>query len=199
LEAREALEQRRLKRWRANAPRRKGRPDKRWNKYSAQQLGALSRAGERFRQISEREGHEYGDDAAQVAAFLRSLPLKLRDQFPADIKPGTVRKLIRRGDRLRANPRGWRRAQANWPFRELFGLRYPVDEAIRRRMLVSFSPQEVARIVRDLARLEPGTAIAERRLKEFVSETVLLEHTLRAALGFEGDYDLVRIVRPAAK
>jgi hypothetical protein len=201
--AREARERRRLKRLRAGAPRKKGRPHKRANKYSAQQLEALSRAAERFERVSEREDREYSDDADKVRAFLRSLQPTLRNRLPADPEPETVRKLIRRGDRLRANPRGWRRThgvhEAISRCLGIVGFRYPVDEAIRCRKLFGLSAQGVAQIVRDLASLEPRTAIAERRLKEFLSETALLEYAARAALGLLDDYGIFRIVGPAAK
>jgi hypothetical protein len=201
--AREARERRSLRRRCAGAPRKAGRPHKRANKYSAQQLEALSRAAERFERTSEREDREYDDDTNKVAAFLRSLPPAVRNRLPADLKPETVRKIIRRGDRLRANPRGWRRAhgvdKALWTFPGIVGLRcaHPIDEAIWRRKLITLSPGVAAHIVRDLARLEPGTAIAERRLREFLSETVLLEYAARLALAV--DYGMFRIVRPAAK
>jgi hypothetical protein len=55
-------------------------------------------------------------------------------------------------------------------------------------MQIETSRREVNRIVRELASLQPGTEIAERRISAFVSETAWRHLAMRRALGIEDSF-----------
>lgn len=172
---------RRLKRWQeiqanGGAPAANGRPKARQSRYSVQQLQALSRAWDRF---APAGGAEHEDAPARVGAFVRALEPRLRAWLPKMVKADTVRKLVQQGRKLRQTPTAWRATPK-------------VADALHRLMQIETSRREVNRIVRELASLRPGTEIAERRLTDFVSETILRHH----ALGIEESF-IVR--RPQAK
>lgn len=153
-----------------------GRPKAQRNRYSVQRLQALSRAWDRFETGNRRVG-----TSPEIGAFLRSLEPYRRAWLPKMVKPDTVRKLIQQGCGLRRASKTWR---ARPDVREaLYQLMH------RERGLLSLvtgsesSRRGVNRIVRELASLQPGSEIAERRLTDFVSETALRHHARRSALG----------------
>ena len=158
-----------------------GRPNAQRNRYSGQQLQALSRAWDRFATASRREGADH--EGGKVDAFLRALDPRQRARLPPGVKADTVRKLIQQG-------RGLRRASKTWRTHP------DVADALHRLMQIETSRREVNRIVRELASLQPGTEIAERRLKDFVSETILWHPAMMSVLGIEESF-IAR--RPQAK
>jgi hypothetical protein len=79
-----------------------GRPKAQQNRYSCQQLQALSRAFDRF-------AVDHGAEPDAFVAFVRSLdPVKRAWLGPKGVKADTVRKLIQQGWRLRQASRAWR-------------------------------------------------------------------------------------------
>jgi hypothetical protein len=145
-----------------------GRPKAQQNRYSGQQLQALSRAWDRF-------ATDHGDEPPAFDAFVRSLPTHQRAWLPKTVKADTVRKLIQQGSGLRRASKTWR-------------ARPDVRDALYRLMRIETSRREVNRIVRELASLQPGTEIAERRISAFVSETVWRHRAMRKALGIEDSF-----------
>jgi hypothetical protein len=152
-----------------------GRPKARQNRYSGQQLQALSRAWSRFETASRCAGADHEGASSKIDAFLRSLAPRQRAWLPKMVKPDTVRKLIQQGSGLRRASKTWR-AQPG------------VADVLQRLMQVETSRHEVNRIVRELASLQPGTEIAERRLTAFVSETILRHHAVMSTLGIEESF-----------
>jgi hypothetical protein len=149
-----------------------GRPKSQRNRYSGQQLQALSRAWARF--AASRPG-DREDDPARIDAFVRSLAPHQRAWLPKAVKADTVRKLIQQGSGLRRAAKTWR-------------ARPDVRDALYRLMQIETDRLEINRIVRELASLQPGTEIAERRLTAFVSETISLHRARRAILGIEESF-----------
>jgi hypothetical protein len=146
-----------------------GRPPAQRNRYSCQQLQALSRAWDRFTV-------DHGAEPDAFDAFVRSLdPAKRAWLGPKGVKAETVRKLIQQGWRLRQASKAWRD-------------RPDVREALYRLMQMETDRREVNRIVSELASLHPGTEIAERRISAFVSETLWRHHARRKALGIEDSF-----------
>jgi hypothetical protein len=146
----------------------RGRPKAKSAKYSGLQLQALSREWDRFE--SRVRGLDYETPAAKITAFVRALPDSKRALLPK--KPDSIRKLVQAGGKLRQNSKAWRRSPA-------------VAEALGSLMQIETDRREINRIVRELAALQPGTEIAERRLTTFVSETVLRHHALMSILGID--------------
>jgi hypothetical protein len=146
-----------------------GRPKAQRNRYSCQQLQALSRAWDRFTV-------DHGAEPDAFAAFVRSLePAKRAWLGPKGVRADTVRKLIQQGWRLREAAKAWRD-------------RPDVREALYRLMQMETDRREVNRIVRELSSLHPGTEIAERRLTSFVSETMWRHLAMRRALGIDDSF-----------
>jgi hypothetical protein len=152
-----------------------GRPKARQNRYSGQQLQALSRAWDRFENVSRREGSNYETPSAKVDAFVRSLARPQREWLPESVRADTVRKLLQSGRALRQGSKAWR-AHSD------------VADALHRLMQIETDRREINRIVRELASLQPGTEIAERRLTTFVSETVLRHHAIMSVFGIEESF-----------
>jgi hypothetical protein len=79
-----------------------GRPKAQQNRYSCQQLQALSRAFDRY-------AADHGAEPDVFVAFVRSLdPVKRAWLGPKGVKADTVRKLIQQGLRLRQASKAWR-------------------------------------------------------------------------------------------
>jgi hypothetical protein len=152
-----------------------GRPNAQRNRYSGQQLQALSRAWGRFTNARRLAGVEYEDGSAMLDDFVRALEPRWRAWLPKTVKADTVRKLIQQGSGLRRAPKAWRSNPK-------------VADALQRLMQIETSTRGVNRIVRELASLQPGTEIAERRLTDFVSETTLRHHATMSAFGIEDSF-----------